>query len=156
MPQNMSGYPNMGPGSYGMGPGSQGMGPGSQGMGPSSQGMGPGSMVAGAGYGGYPGTSGPSGMGMFPTSGVGGLGREQSYIENILRLNRGKEATVYMTFENNAQWGEKIFKGIIEEAGKDHIVVADPQNGKWYLLLMIYLDYVSFDEEIEYEYPFNG
>ena len=34
---------------------------------------------------------------------------EQSYIENILRLNLGKIISVYMNFENS-QWGSKIFK----------------------------------------------
>ncbi|MCL6617589.1 MAG: spore coat protein GerQ, partial [Anoxybacillus ayderensis] len=29
-----------------------------------------------------------------------------------------------------------------------------PQTGMRYLLPMIYLDYVTFDEEINYEYPF--
>ncbi len=32
---------------------------------------------------------------------------EQSYIENILRLNKGKLATVYTTFEGNSQWNAK-------------------------------------------------
>ncbi len=79
---------------------------------------------------------------------------EQSYIENILRLNKGKLATVYMTFENNQQWNAKIFKGIIEAAGRDHLILSDPQTGMRYLLLMVYLDYVTFDEEIEYDYPY--
>ena len=46
---------------------------------------------------------------------------EQSYIENILRLNKGKLVTVYATFENNTEWNAKIFKGIIEAAGRDHL-----------------------------------
>ncbi|MBU5267943.1 spore coat protein GerQ [Virgibacillus proomii] len=79
---------------------------------------------------------------------------QESYIENILRLNRGKEATVYMTFENNEQWNAKVFRGIIEAAGRDHIVISDPQTGKRYLLLMIYLDYIVFDEELTYAYPY--
>lgn len=79
---------------------------------------------------------------------------EQSYIENILRLNRGKIATVYMNFEGS-QWGSKIFKGELLEAGKDHIVLRDTQTNVHYLLLTIYLSYVSFDEEIDYEYPFS-
>lgn len=79
---------------------------------------------------------------------------EQSYIENILRLNRGKLATVYMNFENS-QWGSKVFQGIIEAAGKDHIIISDPNTGMRYLLLMIYLNYVTFDEPINYEYPFG-
>ncbi|WP_018923231.1 spore coat protein GerQ [Salsuginibacillus kocurii] len=80
---------------------------------------------------------------------------EESYIENILRLNRGKPATIYMTFENNPEWTAQTFRGIIEEAGRDHIVISDPDSGRWYLLLMVYLDYIVFDEEIEYDYPFN-
>lgn len=81
---------------------------------------------------------------------------ERSYIENILRLNKGKEVTVYMTFEQNEEWNAKIFKGIIEAAGRDHIILSDPETGKRYLLLMIYLNYVTFDEEINYEYPFDS
>lgn len=80
---------------------------------------------------------------------------QQSYIENILRLNRGKKATVYMTFENNKEWNAKVFKGIVEAAGRDHIILSDPDDGKRYLLLMVYLDYVTFDEEINYSYPFH-
>ncbi|WP_010096023.1 spore coat protein GerQ [Ornithinibacillus scapharcae] len=86
----------------------------------------------------------------------GMLPAEQSYIENILRLNRGKVATVYMTFENNSEWNAKIFRGVIEAAGRDHIILSDPQTGKRYLLLMVYLDYITFDEELNYEYPFGS
>jgi len=78
---------------------------------------------------------------------------EQSFIENILRLNKGKIASVYMNFENS-QWGSKIFKGVIEAAGKDHIIISDPVTGMRYVLLSIYLNYITFDEEINYDYPF--
>ncbi|WNF37234.1 spore coat protein GerQ [Bacillaceae bacterium IKA-2] len=86
----------------------------------------------------------------------GRLPLEQSYIENILRLNRGKVGTFYMTFENNPEWNAKIFRGVVDEAGRDHIIISDPQSGKYYLLLMINLDYVTFDEPLEYEFSFNG
>lgn len=93
-----------------------------------------------------------------PTTGVpnpaqyvpGMLPLEESYIENILRLNKGKLARVYMTFGDNVQ---KTFTGIVEAAGRDHIILSDPQTGMRYLLLMVYLDYVTFDEELAYEYP---
>lgn len=80
------------------------------------------------------------------------LPMEQSYIENILRLNRGKHVTVYMTIDRET----KVFEGIIEAAGRDHIIINDPETGNHYLLLMIYLDYVVFTEKINYEYPFDG
>ncbi|MGY0694962.1 spore coat protein GerQ [Virgibacillus sp. FSP13] len=80
------------------------------------------------------------------------LPAEQSYIENILRLNEGKLANVYMTFENSQ---EKVFKGVVEAAGRDHIILRDPQTNKRYLLLMVYLDYITFDEELNYNYPYG-
>ncbi|WP_035178132.1 spore coat protein GerQ [Alkalihalobacterium bogoriense] len=86
----------------------------------------------------------------------GMLPMEQSYIENILRLNRGKQVTVYMTFENNVQWNAQIFTGIIEEAGRDHIILQDPESEVHYLLLMVYLDYIVFQEHPEYDYPFGA
>ena len=75
---------------------------------------------------------------------------EQSYIENILRLNKGKQATVVMTYERGSSLGTQSYTGIIEATGRDHIVISEPQSGKRYLLLMIYLDYVEFPEEITY------
>ncbi|ESU34400.1 hypothetical protein G3A_01205 [Bacillus sp. 17376] len=106
-----------------------------------------------------PGVSMPGGA--MPGAGAGAqvpgmLPIEASYIENILRLNKGKLATVYATFENNTEWNAKIFQGIIEAAGRDHLILSDPQTGKRILMPMIYLDYVTFDEEIEYDYPFGG
>jgi len=98
--------------------------------------------------GAMPGTGAPSIPGMLPV--------EQSYIENILRLNKGKLATVYATFENNSQWNAKTFVGIIEAAGRDHLILSNPETGQRILLPMVYLDYVTFDEELEYEYPFAG
>ena len=79
------------------------------------------------------------------------LTMEQSYIENILRLNKGKKATVYLSFTDSINWRDKIFTGIIEQAGRDHIILSDPVTGKWYMLLMIYLDYVEFEDRINYK-----
>ncbi|TDL79123.1 spore coat protein GerQ [Peribacillus frigoritolerans] len=96
------------------------------------------------------------GMQQTPTQAQGGmLPLEESYIENILRLNRGKVATIYMTFEASKEWNSKIFKGVIEAAGRDHIILSDQKTSKRYLLLMVYLDYITFDEEIAYYYPYD-
>ena len=76
---------------------------------------------------------------------------EQSYIENILRLNKGKKVTAYVSFSDSVEWRDKKFTGIIEQAGRDHLILSNPENGKWYLILLIYLDYVEFDERINYK-----
>ena len=78
---------------------------------------------------------------------------EESYIENIIRLNRGKIGTFYMTYSDSNEWRDRIYKGVIEAAGVDHIIISDPRDGKRYILLNIYLDWVEFNEEINYDYP---
>lgn len=110
----------------------------------------------------------PSGSVLPPMGGAGQVGmpvspvyasppppvaRQESFIENILRLNLGKMATIYMTFENNREWNAKVFRGRLEAAGRDHIIISEPGTGKRYLLLMVYLDYITFDEPLNYQYP---
>lgn len=114
------------------------------------------SQVAGAQAAMPPGV--PSGSFVTPAGGniVTAPALEESYVENILRLNRGKIGTFYMTYENNREWNAKIFRGVIEAAGRDHIIISDPSTGMRYLLLMLNLDYVTFDGPIAYEYPFQG
>ncbi|SFA95842.1 spore germination protein Q [Cohnella sp. OV330] len=82
-------------------------------------------------------------------------GREESYVENILRMNLGKVATLYMTYENNSEWNAKIFKGVLEAAGRDHIIISDPATGMRFLLLTLNLDYITFDEPLNYNLPFG-
>lgn len=80
---------------------------------------------------------------------------EQSYIENILRLNRGKKVRIHQSFPDSIKWRDVEFEGIIEQSGRDHIILSDPSTGKWYLLMMIYVDYISFDESINYNPGFS-
>lgn len=78
------------------------------------------------------------------------LSNEQSYIENILRLNKGKKAKFHITVPGSEKWQDRVFDGIIEQSGRDHIIVSNPSTGEWYLILMIYLDFVTFEESVNY------
>ena len=80
---------------------------------------------------------------------------KESYIENILRLNRGKVGTFYFTYSDSNEWRDRIYKGVIEAAGKDHLILSDPKTGKRQLLQLLYFDWAEFDEEINYDYPFR-
>ena len=62
---------------------------------------------------------------------------EQSYIENILRLNKGKKARLHVTVPGSIEWQDRVFDGIIEQAGKDHVILSNPSTGEWYLILII-------------------
>ena len=73
---------------------------------------------------------------------------EQSYIENLLRLNRVKKVEIYASYPDSDEWRNKVFSGIIEQSGRDHIILSDPKTGDWYLILIIYVNFIKFDERI--------
>lgn len=83
------------------------------------------------------------------------LPMEQSYIENILRLNKGKKVKAYFSYPDSTEWRDKVYNGVVEEAGRDHLIMSDPKTGDWYLLRMIYLDYVTFEEKINYSHDYS-
>ena len=80
---------------------------------------------------------------------------EQSYIENILRLNKGRKVKAYVSYPDSSAWQNKVYEGIIEEAGKDHLIIRDNTNNLWYLIRIIYLNYVEFMEPIIYSHSFS-
>ena len=104
----------------------------------------------------FPGTPIYSGNIPIPNQSINytDLPLEQSYIENILRLNKGKKVTVHMTFPDSNEFRDREFVGIIEQSGRDHIILSDSNTGVWYLLLMIYVDFITFEEKINYSQEF--
>ncbi|CAM3137625.1 spore coat protein GerQ [Filibacter tadaridae] len=78
--------------------------------------------------------------------------REESYIENILRLNRGKPGTFHFSFEHAVEAGSntKVVRGIVEAAGRDHVILSDLKTKDRYLFPMIYFDFAKFDDELSY------
>ena len=87
--------------------------------------------------------------GMVSPPGSGTLA-EESFIENILRFNHGRIGTFYFTYQGNEKWNAVAYQGRVETAGRDHIIISNPQTGRRYLLLMSNLDWVEFDGPIAY------
>ncbi len=81
-------------------------------------------------------------------SGIGAPSTQPPYAENLLKLNQGKLATFYMSYSDSVEWRDKTFTGIIEDAGRDYALLSDPKTGKWWLLWLVYINYVEFDEPI--------
>jgi len=73
---------------------------------------------------------------------------EQNNIENILKINKGRRVKAYVSFPNSSEWQNKVFSGVIEDANIDHLIISDPSTGNWYLIKIIYLDYLEFMEKI--------
>ena len=74
---------------------------------------------------------------------------EQSYIENVLRQNKGKKVKVYASFADSTSWRDRMFEGYIEEASRDHLIVR-LLDDRWILIPSIYMDYVEFEDQITY------
>ncbi len=104
----------------------------------------------------------PSGMSQFtPTSNKVTLGAnpaanipgmleiQHAYLENIIRLNKGNLATVHLTFSNHSQQPNMVVRGNIIASGRDHIILLDPETNTYYVLLMVYVDYITFNEPIQ-------
>ncbi|WP_236823101.1 spore coat protein GerQ [Bhargavaea massiliensis] len=85
-----------------------------------------------------------------PTAGRPPQG-EESYIENILRLNRGQPGTFHFSFEHgDRQTTSKSVRGFVEAAGRDHVILREARTDHRFLFPMIYFDYAEFDEELNY------
>lgn len=78
------------------------------------------------------------------TNNYANIETNQLMFQQILEYNKGKKVTIYQSYNNN----QTKFPGIIEQKGQDYIILSNPTNGKWYLLPIMYIDYIEFDEKI--------
>lgn len=69
-------------------------------------------------------------------------------IEALLKFNKGKKLTIHMGFPNSKE--HKDITGILEQSNEEYITLSNPQTGAWNLLPTIYIDYITFDENINY------
>jgi spore germination protein Q len=77
---------------------------------------------------------------------------EQSYIENILRLNIGNPGVFHFSFAHTV--GEALnvrnITGSVEAAGRDHVIIHETSTGHQFLFPMIYFDYAEFEGQVKY------
>ncbi len=78
--------------------------------------------------------------------------REQSYIENILRLNIGQPGVFHFSFEHALESGvnTKAVAGTVVAAGRDHVIIDETATQREFLFPMIYFDYAEFAGKINY------
>ena len=76
----------------------------------------------------------------------------EEYAFNILKKNIGKKVKVYASFSDSIEWRDSIFEGIIEETGRDYILLYDNVDNKRYLLWAVYINYLMFEEQLNRKY----
>ena len=67
---------------------------------------------------------------------------------DILNLNIGKIINIYLKYNN--QNSNNCFTGILENSSLEYIIASDPKNGKWAMFLIDNINYIEFDEKINY------
>lgn len=67
-----------------------------------------------------------------------------SFIQ-LLELNMKSKVNIYQSYHND----QIKFSGIIEQLGNDYIILSNPSNDNWYLLPIMYIDYIEFEEKIK-------
>ena len=71
-------------------------------------------------------------------------------IVKIINFNIGKKVVICLSF--NSENNNKEFNGIIEKCENDYIILSDPTSGNWYLFLIKYINYIKFEEEINFNH----
>ena len=72
--------------------------------------------------------------------------QDPRYAENILEKNIGRRASFYMSYNDSLEWRDRIFTGVIEQAGRDYAVLKEDGSEKFILLWTVYLNFVEFFE----------
>jgi len=75
---------------------------------------------------------------------------EESYMDSLIRNNIGNQVCVFTTFPNSNDLRDFKFNGILEQSGKDYVVISEPSTGKWHLIPSHYINFITFDENINY------
>ena len=75
---------------------------------------------------------------------------EDSYIDSLIRNNIGKQVCIFVTIPSSNDFRDFKFNGILEQSGKDYVVLSEPSTGKWHLIPSIYINFITFDENINY------
>lgn len=70
-----------------------------------------------------------------------------SYAQGVLQKNIGMTGYFFVSFPDSVDWRDKIFYGILADAGDDYILIYNEENNEYYLIWSIYLNYATFDKK---------
>ena len=73
---------------------------------------------------------------------------KDSRIYKLLNKNIGKKIIIHISVPGNSMYDDKTFDGILENITDEYIIIYEPNSGNYQLILLIYVIYISFEEEI--------
>lgn len=75
---------------------------------------------------------------------------EESYMDSLIRNNIGQQVCIYISIPNSNDFSDFKFNGILEQSGKDYVVLSEPSSGKWHLIPSHFINFITFSENINY------
>lgn len=72
---------------------------------------------------------------------------ENSFVNAILKNAIGKEANFYFSYPDSIKWRDMMYEGKLMIVGEDYMVVREKKTGHNHVLLLLYLEFVVFEEE---------
>lgn len=69
---------------------------------------------------------------------------QTKYVENYLSKKIGQKIEIHVSFCDSIEWRDSIFTGILDDVGKDYIVINS--NNTLYVIWNIYIDYILFPQ----------
>lgn len=73
-----------------------------------------------------------------------------NHMSDLVKNNIGKQVCVYLTFPNSNDFRDFKIEGILEQSGEDYVILSVPSTGKWHLIPSVYVDLITFDENVNY------
>ena len=64
----------------------------------------------------------------------------ENYVEEYLRNNLGKRVEAHVSFSDSIEWRDSVFTGILEDVGRDYVVIRNNQNS--YIIWSVYINYI--------------
>ena len=77
--------------------------------------------------------------------------QNEDTVETILKKNKGKKIKLNISIPTSGEYQNKIIEGIIEQSGKDHITISNPSTGEWTMIPLIYINFITFEEPVNYK-----
>lgn len=72
---------------------------------------------------------------------------ENSFVNAVLRTAINKNAKFYFSYPDSIKWRDMVYDGKLLLVGEDYIVVKEKTTNHLHVLLMLYLEFVVFEEE---------
>lgn len=82
-----------------------------------------------------------------PTSILDTKDSENSFVNSVLRTALNKNAKFYFSYPDSIKWRDMVYEGKLLVVGEDYIVVREKTTNHLHVLLMLYLEYVVFEEQ---------